>query len=60
MREEGPVRGAAGAGGGPSLRGEPEDGKFYLLLEYLGYRYLEVRLESRLVDKNSVQTEAGL
>jgi hypothetical protein len=23
-----------------------EDGKFYLLLEYLGYRYLEVRLES--------------
>ena len=30
-----------------------EDGKFYLLLEYLGYRYLEVRLESRLVDKNA-------
>ncbi len=30
-----------------------EDGKFYLLLEYLGYRYLEVRLESRLVDRNS-------
>ena len=30
-----------------------EDGKFYLLLEYLGYRYLEVRLENRLVDKNS-------
>ncbi len=30
-----------------------EDGKFYLLLEYLGYRHLEVRLESRLVDRNS-------
>ena len=30
-----------------------EDGTFYLLLEYLGYRYLEVRLESWLVDKNS-------
>jgi hypothetical protein len=30
-----------------------EDGKFYLLLEYLGYRYLEARLESRLVDRNS-------
>jgi hypothetical protein len=30
-----------------------EEGKLYLLLEYLGYRYLEVRLESRLVDKNS-------
>jgi hypothetical protein len=30
-----------------------EDGKLYLLLEYLGYRYLEVRLESRLVDRNS-------
>jgi hypothetical protein len=30
-----------------------EDGKFHLLLEYLGYRYLEVRLECRLVDKNS-------
>jgi hypothetical protein len=31
-----------------------EDGKFYLLLEYLGTaRYLEIRLESWLVDKNS-------
>ncbi len=32
-----------------------EEGKFYLLLEYLGYRYLEARLdsESRLVDRNS-------
>ncbi len=30
-----------------------EDGKFYLLLEYLGYRYLEIRLESRLVDRSS-------
>ncbi len=30
-----------------------EDGKFYLLLEYLGYRYLEIRLDSCLVDKNS-------
>ena len=30
-----------------------EDGQFYLLLEYLGYRYLEVRLENRLVDRNS-------
>jgi len=30
-----------------------EDGKFYLLLEYLGYRYLEIRLESWLVDKNN-------
>jgi hypothetical protein len=30
-----------------------EDGNLYLLLEYLGYRYLEVRLESRLVDRNS-------
>ncbi len=30
-----------------------EDGGFYLLLEYLGHRYLEVRLESRLVDRNS-------
>ena len=33
------------------IRGE--DGTFYLLLEYLGYRYLEVRLESCLVDRNS-------
>jgi hypothetical protein len=33
------------------VRGEGE--KFYLLLEYLGYRDLEVKLESRLVDKNS-------
>ncbi len=34
-----------------------EDGKFYLLLELeyfkLGYRYLELRPESRLVDRNS-------
>ncbi len=32
-----------------------EDDRFYLLLEYLGYRHLEVpgRLECRLVDKNS-------
>ncbi len=37
-----------------------EDGKFYLLLEYLGYRYLEVRLESRLVDRNSELKRAGL
>jgi hypothetical protein len=38
-----------------------EDGKFYLLLEYLGYRYLEVRLESRLVDTDSeeLRTQAG-
>ncbi len=37
-----------------------EDGKFYLLLEYLGYRYLEVRLECLLVDKNSEPKLAGL
>ncbi len=37
-----------------------EDGKFYLLLEYLGYRHLEVRLESRLVDRNSELKRAGL
>jgi hypothetical protein len=30
-----------------------EGGKFYLLLEYLGYRYLEFKLESLLVDENS-------
>ena len=35
-----------------------EDGKFYLLLEYLGYRYLEIRLESWLVDKNSALKRA--
>ena len=30
-----------------------EGGTFYLLLEYLGYRYLEIKLESLLVDKNA-------
>jgi hypothetical protein len=30
-----------------------EGGKFYLLFEYLGYRYLEIKLESLLVDKNA-------
>ena len=34
-----------------TVRGE--DGTLYLLLECLGYRYLEIRLESWLVDKNS-------
>jgi hypothetical protein len=33
-----------------------EDGKFYLLLEYLGYRYLEVRLRrSQIVAQPSVR-----
>ncbi len=30
-----------------------EGGAFYLLLEYLGYRYLEIKLESLPVDKNA-------
>ena len=47
MCQEGPLRG----GYWGVVRGE--DGTFYLLLEYLGYRYLEIRLESWLVDKNS-------
>ena len=35
-----------------------KDGKFYPLLGYLGYRYLEIRLESWLVDKNSELKQA--
>ncbi len=30
-----------------------EGGTFHLLLEYSGHRYLEIKLESLLVDKNS-------
>jgi hypothetical protein len=35
-----------------------EGGTFYLLLEYLGYRYLEIKLESLLVDKLWIRTRS--